>query len=348
MFKTNRLFVLCSILVVLLLVSIACGIAIGPAEISVKDILRVLYSKIVLNYDISDMAKSKQNIIWFIRAPRVILAGLVGISLALSGLMMQAFTKNPLADPYILGISSGASFGAVLAIVTPSLLFLGRYRLTLGAFIGAFLCIFLVYSLSVAGEKISPISIVLVGIAISSLFGALTNFVVYSAPNDAMIREATFWMLGGFGGAKWEYLPILLISTSIVFLILMFLAIPINGILMGEKAATTIGIDVVCIRKLLILMSAVLTSTAVAVSGCIGFVGLVIPHGVRSFIGADHRKVIPLTMLCSAIIMIWFDILSRIIIAPQELPIGIITAFIGAPVFLFLIKKKRYTFGESK
>lgn len=334
------------ILILVLILSICAGIAIGPADITITDIVNVVHSKIDITYDISHISKSSQNIIWFIRAPRVILSALVGICLALSGVMMQAFTKNPLADPYILGISSGASFGAVMAIITPALSFLGSYKISIGAFIGALACILLVTFISYSGNDNSPISIVLIGIAVSSLFGALTNYAVYSAPSDAEVRQATFWMLGGFGGAKWGYIPLMLISVILIFGCLLLLASSINALLMGEKTAITIGVNVKRLRGILIFFSALLTSISVAVSGCIGFIGLVIPHAIRSLVGANHTKVIPLTTLSSAIIMIWLDVLSRMIIIPQELPIGIITAFIGAPVFLFLVKSRNYRFGE--
>ena len=287
---------------------------------------------------------SIQNIVWHLRAPRVLLGMLVGAALTLSGVGMQAFTRTPLAEPYVLGISSGASLGAVLAMLVGVWLPMGRLSVPAGAFVGALVSILLVYGLSRSGGAVTPVRLILVGVAVSAMFQAFTNYLVYTAPDDAAVREATFWMLGGLGSAKWEDLPLLALILPPLFLVLMALARPLNAMLMGDSSAVTLGVDLDRVRGVLILSSALLTASAVAVSGCIGFVGLVIPHLVRSVVGADHRRLIPLSALCGAVFMIWMDVGARLAVRPEEIPVGIITAFIGAPLFLWMIRVRRYEF----
>ena len=199
-------------------------------------------------------------------------------------------------------------------------------------------------ALALSGGAVTPVRLILVGVAVSAMFQAFTNYLVYTAPDDAAVREATFWMLGGLGSAKWEDLPLLALILPPLFLVLMALARPLNAMLMGDSSAVTLGVDLDRVRGVLILSSALLTASAVAVSGCIGFVGLVIPHLVRSVVGADHRRLIPLSALCGAVFMIWMDVGARLAVRPEEIPVGIITAFIGAPLFLWMIRVRRYEF----
>ena len=220
----------------------------------------------------------------------------------------------------------------------------GFHPIAAGAFVGALVSILLVYGLSRSGGAVTPVRLILVGVAVSAMFQAFTNYLVYTAPDDAAVREATFWMLGGLGSAKWEDLPLLALILPPLFLVLMALARPLNAMLMGDSSAVTLGVDLDRVRGVLILSSALLTASAVAVSGCIGFVGLVIPHLVRSVVGADHRRLIPLSALCGAVFMIWMDVGARLAVRPEEIPVGIITAFIGAPLFLWMIRVRRYEF----
>lgn len=284
------------------------------------------------------------DVVWLIRLPRLVLGAAVGAGLSVCGAVMQAVVKNPLADPYVLGISSGASLGAVLAMLVGVWLPMGRLSVPTGAFVGALVSILLVYGLSRSGGAVTPVRLILVGVAVSAMFQAFTNYLVYTAPDDAAVREATFWMLGGLGSAKWEDLPLLALILPPLFLVLMALARPLNAMLMGDSSAVTLGVDLDRVRGVLILSSALLTASAVAVSGCIGFVGLVIPHLVRSVVGADHRRLIPLSALCGAVFMIWMDVGARLAVRPEEIPVGIITAFIGAPLFLWMIRVRRYEF----
>ena len=280
-----------------------------------------------------------------LRAPRVLLGALIGAALTLSGVGMQAFTKNPLAEPYVLGISSGASLGAVLAMLLGvSVPVLGKLSVSMGAFAGALVSILLVYLLAKSRGSVTPIRLILVGVAVSAMFQAFTNYIVYTAPDDAAVREATFWMLGGLGSAEWEDLPLLLCLVPPAFLLMLALSKSLNAMMMGDSSAITLGVNLNVVRNLLIVITALLTASSVAVSGCIGFVGLVIPHLVRSVVGPDHRKLIPISMLTGAIFLIWVDVGARMIKPPAELPIGILTAFLGAPLFLWMIRVRRYEF----
>ena len=255
-------------------------------------------------------------------------------------------THDTLSGYGIMSLSSieGYTVGAVLAMLVGVWLPMGRLSVPAGAFVGALVSILLVYGLSRSGGAVTPVRLILVGVAVSAMFQAFTNYLVYTAPDDAAVREATFWMLGGLGSAKWEDLPLLALILPPLFLVLMALARPLNAMLMGDSSAVTLGVDLDRVRGVLILSSALLTASAVAVSGCIGFVGLVIPHLVRSVVGADHRRLIPLSALCGAVFMIWMDVGARLAVRPEEIPVGIITAFIGAPLFLWMIRVRRYEF----
>lgn len=337
----------CVTLLIILIGSIVLCIGIGPVSIPFETVWRVMFYKMFGIGDISDVANSTQNIVWFLRAPRVLLGVLVGICLSISGVAMQAFTKNPLASPYVLGISSGASFGAVLAMATGTLSFLGTYATSIEVFAGAMAAILIVYFLAKTGKEIAPIKLVLVGTAVSAMFTAFSNFIIYKAPDDSKVREVTFWMLGSVAGAEWEDL----IPLAVIFipgtLGMYALANSMNALMMGESSAVTLGINVNLVRKLNVFIAALMTGIAVAVAGSIGFVGLVIPHIVRAVVGADHRRVIPLSVLVGGIYLIWVDVGARMFDAPGEIPIGIITSMLGAPFFLWMIRVRRYSFGNK-
>ena len=340
----------CLVLLRLLVVSVILGIGLGPVSIRFSDVYRVMFHRLSGIFTgqtapLESIRESTQNIVWFLRAPRVLLGALIGAALTLSGVGMQAFTKNPLAEPYVLGISSGASLGAVLAMLLGvSVPVLGKLSVSMGAFAGALVSILLVYLLAKSRGSVTPIRLILVGVAVSAMFQAFTNYIVYTAPDDAAVREATFWMLGGLGSAEWEDLPLLLCLVPPAFLLMLALSKSLNAMMMGDSSAITLGVNLNVVRNLLIVITALLTASSVAVSGCIGFVGLVIPHLVRSVVGPDHRKLIPISMLTGAIFLIWVDVGARMIKPPAELPIGILTAFLGAPLFLWMIRVRRYEF----
>ena len=234
--------------------------------------------------------------------------------------------------------------GVLAMLLGVSVPVLGKLSVSMGAFAGALVSILLVYLLAKSRGSVTPIRLILVGVAVSAMFQAFTNYIVYTAPDDAAVREATFWMLGGLGSAEWEDLPLLLCLVPPAFLLMLALSKSLNAMMMGDSSAITLGVNLNVVRNLLIVITALLTASSVAVSGCIGFVGLVIPHLVRSVVGPDHRKLIPISMLTGAIFLIWVDVGARMIKPPAELPIGILTAFLGAPLFLWMIKVRRYEF----
>lgn len=340
----------CMVLASILAISIVAGIGIGPVPIAFSDVWKIVFHRLIglftgQTVPMQEIRESTQNIVWFLRAPRVLLGVLVGAALTLSGVGMQAFTKNPLAEPYVLGISSGASLGAVLAMLMGiSMPLLGKLSVSAGAFAGALASILVVYFLAQSRNGVIPIRLILVGVAVSAIFQAFTNYIVYTAPDDAAVREATFWMLGGLGSAQWEDIPLLLCMVPAAFVLMLCLAKPLNAMMMGEHAAVTLGVHVNLIRNLIIVTTALLTACCVAVSGCIGFVGLVVPHLVRSLVGPDHRKLIPISALTGSIFLIWVDIGARMLNPPAELPVGILTAFLGGPLFLWMLRVRRYEF----
>ena len=340
---------LCCLLAALLVLSLVGAMGLGPVSIPFPQVWQVVLGRLaglVTGREVLlEVRLSTQNIVWFLRAPRVLLGALVGAALALAGVGMQAFTRNPLAEPYVLGISSGASLGAVLAMLAGlSLPGLGRLSVPAGAFAGALVSILLVCLLSSSPNALSPVRMVLAGAAVSAMLQACTNYLVYTAPDDAAVREATFWMLGGLGSAQWQDIPLLLCLLPPAGAVMLALAKPLNAMLMGEESAVTLGVDVKLVRGVLIVVTALLTASSVAVSGCIGFIGLVIPHLIRSAVGPDHRRLIPLSVLTGALFLVWADVGARMLKPPAELPVGILTALVGAPLFLWMIRVRRYAF----
>ncbi|MCI8417346.1 MAG: iron ABC transporter permease [Lachnospiraceae bacterium] len=337
----------CVILLLLLVVSLVMCVSIGSADISFLDVWRIIFHKVNPGIDISDIKPGVQNIVIYLRIPRALLGMVVGASLAVSGIAMQAFTKNPLSEPYVLGISSGASVGAVLSIVSGLILPWGtRLTIPVGSFCGAMASILVVYALSRTGGEITPMRLVLVGVAISAICGAMTDFIVYTAPQDAQVREATFWMLGGLGNASWDELPIPSLVLVPSIMVMLLLSRPLNAMMIGDDTAITLGVPIDTVRKVLIFLTALLTSCSVMVSGCIGFVGLIVPHLVRAIVGADHTRLIPLASIFGGLFMIWADVAARLVCRPAELPVGILTALIGGPLFLWMIHARKYSFGR--
>ncbi len=341
--KTPRLFIL--ILVGLSIISIIMGVGLGPVQIAFGDVWQIIFAKLT-GGELAEIPKNTQNIVWSLRLPRVLVGFVVGGGLALAGVAIQAFTKNPLAEPYILGISSGASAGAVFVVLNGALVGIaGRFALPIGAFIGAMIALVSVYTIAKSREGIVPIRLILVGIAVSAMFSAITNFLVFNARSDSGVRNATFWMMGSLAGIKWQYLwtPLTILLAS--FIIFMILSRAMNTMLLGENTAIILGMNIKLARKIIVIMSALLAGSIVSISGSIGFVGLIIPHIVRSLWGADHRFVIPASVLFGGIFIVFSDVAARLLVDPQELPIGIVTALLGAPYFVYLVKKNKYTFG---
>lgn len=345
----QRAIVLSLIALGLIFLSSGIALANGQAEITLPQIYQILVYKLSGGWigSVEGLPDSTVNIVWFLRMPRIFLSILVGMGLAVSGVVMQAVVQNPLADPYILGISSGASLGATFAILIGfgSSAFFAQFGVAFGAFVGALIATVLVLVLAAVGGKMTSTKLVLSGLIISALGGALSNLIVYLANNAEGIKSVTFWSMGSLASANWSKLPLVAAFVCILTLYFLLQARVLNTMLLGDEVAVTLGIRLSFYRKIYMMLSALLTSIIVANSGMIGFVGLIIPHIIRGFVGSDHRILVPLSALSGALFMIWADLFARSILTGVELPIGIITAIIGAPVFIYIIVKKQYQFG---
>ncbi len=341
---TYRLSII--ILAVILIISMIFAISIGSTHIKFNIVYEAVLNKI-FGINIFDVSWNNvvETIIFDIRMPRVILAAVTGSGLAVCGILMQCVTRNSIADPYILGISSGASAGAVFVIVIGGAIF----GVTLGAFLGSVLCGVLVFIIGTKWGRVSSTTrLVLSGLAISTIFSAITNFIIYSAENSNQARAAMFWIMGSLGGAKWSNIILPIVILILVLIISLFLSNSLDLLLFGDTSAVVLGMNVKLIKSIIILLATFLTSVLVSVVGAIGFVGLVVPHISRGIVGSSHKKILVLSSFLGAIFLVISDIVARVIFAPRELPIGIITAIIGGPFFLWLIAKNNYSFGGNE
>ncbi|MFX0549510.1 FecCD family ABC transporter permease [Hathewaya histolytica] len=333
-------------LIPIFLISIIYAITYGSVHINASWVWKIVSNKII-NREVFAIVwpSSMENIIWDLRLPRVILAALVGAGLSISGLLMQALTKNSLADPYVLGISSGASTGAVSAILLGAFSYFGQYGVAVGAFLGSLLSTILVFRIANLKNRFTTTRLILTGVAVGSMSSAITNFIVFRSKNAQKLYSAMFWMTGSLAGSQWSFI----LPTFLVLFISIILAFILNksldAMLLGEDVAMTLGVSTRTVRKVIIILSTLLTGIMVSVSGIIGFVGLIIPHMARSIVGSSHKKLIPLVSLIGAIFLVWADVFARVLVSSEELPIGVVTSFLGAPFFLWLIRKSRYSFG---
>lgn len=332
-------FVICFMgLVVLMLFSII----LGPADISFREGLNLVLAKIPffkewVNPD--QYPAAHQVIVYRVRMPRVILAGLVGAALAAVGTTFQGLFKNPMADPYVIGVSSGAALGAATAIVTGLSRFVSFWALPLAAFLGALLSTFVVYNVARVGGKVPIYTLLLAGVALSSFMTAVMSFIMILNANE--LHQIVFWMLGSFAGTDWLHLKVAAPIILLGIISLWVFAKDLNAMLFGEDTARHLGVDLERVKALLLILAAVTVASAVSVSGTIGFVGLIIPHMVRLVIGPDHRTLLPVAALAGASFMVATDTFARIALAPTEIPVGVITAFFGGPFFIYLLRRKK-------
>lgn len=320
------------------IVSLFCALCFGASTVPLQDIWQVLAYHAGFGSTPSLLA---DRLIWLLRCPRVLLGFVVGAALAIAGVAMQALVRNEMADPFVLGISSGASVTATLGMMFGVFQFLGQFSLALSAFIGALLTTLLVYSLSRYHHKIIISQLLLSGLVISMMLEGVTKIITLSAPNALGLHNAEFWMSGSLAGAKWEYLtlPLVLIVATGAYLMLHYRTL--NVMLLGESSALSLGVNIHFFQKMLMLISSLLVAATISVSGVIGFVGLICPHLARLLVGGDHKRVLPISALLGGILVVWTDVLARTLFAPEELPIGALTALLGGPVFIMLLKKKR-------
>lgn len=330
-----------------LVFSLLWAVTIGSVNITVPDVYRVILYKMFGIGDAERYGKgSMSDIVWYIRLPRLVLAVGIGMALSISGAVMQAIVKNPLADPYVLGLSSGASLGATLAILFGVGSFLGSGYVGLVAFAGAFFVSIAVVTLANVGGRANSVKLILAGTALSSICGAISNFVLYVINSSSGAVEAVArWTLGSLAGAKWETNILMLVVAIAGTLFFWTQHRTLNLMLLGDDSAVTLGTDLHRWRILYLVVTSLMVGFAVYTAGIIGFVGLIIPHVVRMLFGTDHKKLIPISSLLGAIFLLWADVLCRIILPGKELPIGILTSMIGAPVFVYMMARKRYGFG---
>ncbi|WP_443685577.1 FecCD family ABC transporter permease [Phascolarctobacterium succinatutens] len=336
------------LLAVLLVVAFLWALSIGTVKLSFVQIYEGIVNQFTSGMAIETAGQGPvHDIIWLLRLPRLVLAALVGMGLSVCGVIMQAVVKNPLADPYILGISSGASLGATAAILLGIGVALGENFVGIAAFIGAFAMSLGVLFISNLGGRSNSIKLLLGGMALSAVCGAFSSFIVYFANNKEGMQSIAYWMMGSFAGAKWENLMII---APIVILAVLFLwtqSRMLNLMLLGDESALTLGTDLHIYRQIYLLVSSLIVGFVVYSAGMIGFVGLVVPHVIRMLVGTDHKKLIPVAALTGAIFLVVADGLCRVIIPRTELPIGILISLIGAPCFVYLMIKKTYGFGGN-
>jgi iron complex transport system permease protein len=326
-----------------LVATMTLGVAIGSVPLSPVKVWHVV---------ISGLAGHPPNtvagiIVWQIRLPRVLLAAVVGAALTTAGSVVQVLVRNALADPFLLGVSSGASVGATAVLLLGAFASLGVWAISVGSVLGALGAMAAVFLVSRAGSSLSPTQLILCGVVLSALFESVTSFLIFRG-NPQATQSVLFWLLGSFGLASWDQLPIPAVALAVAMVYLLAQGRALNALAMGSEPAASLGVDVRRMRRNLFVVTSLMAGVAVAVSGVIGFVGLVVPHIVRLIVGSDHRRVLPTGVLFGAAFMVLGDLLARTIVAPQEMPIGVITAFIGAPTLIVLIRRRPYLYGATQ
>lgn len=339
MFKRRYFFAL-SILFLGITISIFLAVMIGPVFIHPIVIAKIWLSKIFGGLNIGEWSNTEETIIIQIRTPRIFLAMLVGIGLAIVGASMQGLFRNPMAEPYILGMSSGAAVGAALAIVLGVGKVFGGLAIPALSFIGATLTIFIVYHIARTDGKIPTETLLLSGIAVGFFLHAVVSFLKIIASDEAL-RSVVLWLMGSFSQSSWSDIKMVTLPMLLGIAILYLLSRELNLLQFGEETALHLGVEVESIKKILLVAASLVTAVSVAVSGIIGFVGLIIPHLVRLIIGPDHRLLLPASALSGAIFLLLCDTLARTAFQPEELPIGIITAAVGGPYFVYLLRRRK-------
>lgn len=326
-----RASVVVAVLLALLALAMLAGVGLGAVRVPPAEIFASIGR--VLTGAPRDVADA---VIVDIRLPRVVLAALVGACLSLAGVLYQALFRNPLADPYILGVSSGAGLGAIIVIVGTSTATAWRYLgVPLGAFIGALLTITLVVRLASYRGRLDTASLLLAGVAISYTLAAITSFIMVLSRES--MASVVFWMMGGLTSASWEYVAVIAPMLALGAIVPFTHARELNLMLLGDTRASELGVDVERFKRLVLMAGSLLTAAAVSVSGLIGFVGLMTPHAVRLMLGPDHRLLVPASLLGGAIVMVLADLIARTVLAPVEIPVGIVTALFGGPFFVWLL-----------
>lgn len=322
----------------MLVTVIVLATSIGSVSVPFMETVKIILKNwgIPGNYT---FARGTESIIFYVRFPRVITAVLVGASLGTAGAVMQGMFRNPMADPGVLGVSSGASLGAVAAIYL-GVYTIHPYYMAFFACAGALFAAFTVYLLSSRGARVPIMNMLLSGIAVSMFLGAITTGILSFIRND-QVKQFLFWTMGSLNGRRWDDVRLVFFPALICITILMFFSRELNVLMLGEEEAHSVGLNPSRVRKILILLSSLLTAFAVSISGTISFVGLIVPHIIRLLVGPDHRILIPASALGGALFLVFCDLLGRAVFAPSDIGVGIITSLIGAPYFIFLLNKSK-------
>ncbi|MEW8973413.1 MAG: iron chelate uptake ABC transporter family permease subunit [Tissierellaceae bacterium] len=341
--RTTKHEIIIALLFISLIFSIGLFSTIGTANVNVLDTFKIITSKLPIigrRIDMSNIPDSYRAIIWNIRLPRVLLGILVGASLSIAGAAFQGMFKNPMADPYVIGISSGAALGAAIAIILKiNIDFLNISAISIFSFLGALSSVIVVYNMAKIKNKVSVTTLLLAGVAVGQFLTAVMSFLMVIYDKD--MTKIIYWTMGSLAGKGWE--PIIKISLPLIIAITVinFFARDLNILLMGEESAQSLGVDVDKTKIYILVLCTFITSIVVSVSGIIGFVGLIIPHIIRLLLGPDHRILLPASALLGGIFMIFADTIARTLISPVEIPVGIITALFGGPFFIYLLKSKK-------
>ncbi|MEE4374341.1 iron ABC transporter permease [Pseudomonas alliivorans] len=336
--RRSRYTGLLIILTIVLLISCLVSVTFGAAPVPLEQVIGILTFKLSGIGDEHHLwTAGQETIVWLIRMPRVLLGALAGAGLALIGCVLQAVTRNPLADPHLLGATSGATLGAVMVVMHVGEI-LGMLTLPLAAFAGSLASLILVLWLSSRNGRLDSQRLLLSGVAVSFVMMAIANLLLFLGDHRAS-SSVLFWMLGGLGLARWELLTVPLVTVLAGWILLQGLGRALNALMAGDQTAVSLGLQVRNVRLLVFLIASLMTGVLVALCGSIGFVGLMVPHIARRLVGSEHRRLLPIATLLGALLMVWVDVVSRTLIAPEDLPIGISTALLGGLFFIFMMRR---------
>lgn len=344
--RVSRWKLLLIILIAVLIVTIVLSLNVGFAQIPFHTILTILAKRIPFIgslVDSSNISYSEERIILELRMPRILAGALVGAALAAAGVVYQGIFKNPMADPYVLGVSAGAAVGASLAIVFGiGFTLFGVNTMPILAFAGSLAAVFIVYNISRVGSRVPVTTLLLSGIAVSIFLSAIVAILQVIAGKK--LHAIVFWLMGGLSYVEWKdvwaILPLIFLGTVVIY----FFARDLNILSLGEETAQNLGVDVEKVKKVLLIFGSLVTAAAVSISGLIGFIGLMVPHITRIMIGPDHRILLPTSIIVGASFLVVCDAVARVIVSPVELPVGVITALSGGPFFIYLLRKKKESY----
>ncbi|MGE5561642.1 MAG: FecCD family ABC transporter permease [Chloroflexota bacterium] len=320
-------------LVIALIALTVVAASIGSARIPVGRIFSLLTNRVAAD-------DPDARIIRLVRLPRILVSVLVGAALALAGVILQGLFKNPMADPYVVGAASGAAFGAALAIaLSLNIAFLRIGIVPLAAFAGSVMAMFVVYGLARVGGRLPVINLLLAGVAVSTFLSSLVSLIIVVSSRN--LQEIVFWLMGGFSGRHWDHALVMLPYLALGGAVTLYHLRELNALLLGEETAAHLGVNVEAVKRNLLIATSLLTAAAVSVAGVIGFVGLIVPHIVRLIVGPDHRWLVPAAVVGGGLFMLLADTLARTILAPAEMPVGVITSLVGGPFFIYLLRRRQ-------